>query len=97
MRFKTTLLFFVVAAAAAAAGRFGLEHAGKIVRLSDPQISPDGRSIALVVSRTNLRTIATALIFANVASVQTFRSYPGYVHLALILEDAVVEVEPVDS
>jgi dipeptidyl aminopeptidase/acylaminoacyl peptidase len=53
MRFKTTLLFFVVSIVAAAAGRFGIEHAGKIVRLSDPQISPDGRSIALVVSRAN--------------------------------------------
>jgi len=33
--------------------RFGIEHAGRIVRLSDPQISPDGASVALVVSRAN--------------------------------------------
>jgi Tol biopolymer transport system component len=36
-----------------AAGRFDLSHPGKIVRLSDPQISPDGMSVALVVSRAN--------------------------------------------
>jgi dipeptidyl aminopeptidase/acylaminoacyl peptidase len=35
------------------AARFGIEHVGKIVRITDPQIAPDGKSIALVVSRTN--------------------------------------------
>jgi dipeptidyl aminopeptidase/acylaminoacyl peptidase len=35
------------------AARFGIEHIGRIVRLNDPQISPDGKSIAVVVSRTN--------------------------------------------
>jgi dipeptidyl aminopeptidase/acylaminoacyl peptidase len=35
------------------AARFGIESTGRIVRLTDPQIAPDGRSIALVVSRTN--------------------------------------------
>ena len=33
--------------------RFGLEHSGSIVQLSDPQIAPDGRSIVVVVSRAN--------------------------------------------
>lgn len=35
------------------AARFAIEHIGQIVRLTDPQIAPDGKSIALVVSRTN--------------------------------------------
>ena len=33
--------------------RFGLEHIGRIARLTDPQVAPDGRSIAVVVSRAN--------------------------------------------
>ena len=35
------------------AARFGVEHVGKIMRLNDPQISPDGKSIAMVISRAN--------------------------------------------
>jgi len=40
-------------ALAFAAPRFALEHSEKIVRLADPQVSPDGRSIAVVVSQAN--------------------------------------------
>lgn len=43
----------LLAASALGAAQFGIEQAGKIVRVADPQISPDGRSIALVVSRAN--------------------------------------------
>jgi dipeptidyl aminopeptidase/acylaminoacyl peptidase len=49
---RWTALLFAVAATLPAA-RFGIEQIGRIVRLNDPQISPDGKSIALVVSRTN--------------------------------------------
>ncbi len=49
---RLIVLSFIVIAAPAAE-RFGLEHSGKIVRLSDPQISPDGRSVVVVVSRAN--------------------------------------------
>jgi dipeptidyl aminopeptidase/acylaminoacyl peptidase len=52
MRF-TRFCALLVFAASCWAARFQIENVGKIVRLSDPQISPDGRSIALVVSRTN--------------------------------------------
>ncbi len=38
----------------ALAARFTLDHTEKVVRLADPQISPDGRRVALVVSRANL-------------------------------------------
>src|SRR6202140_2258996 len=49
---KLTGLTLAIAAGLCAA-RFGIEHVGKIVRVTDPQIAPDGKSIALVVSRTN--------------------------------------------
>ena len=39
--------------AAAQSRRITLDDLGRIVRLSDPQISPDGRSIILFVSRSN--------------------------------------------
>ena len=35
------------------AERLTLEHMGRIVRLADPQISPDGSSIAVIVTRAN--------------------------------------------
>ncbi|MDX2029688.1 MAG: S9 family peptidase [Blastocatellia bacterium] len=47
------LLFAPTASAQASAKRFDLEVAAKIVRLSDPQIAPDGKSIVVVVSRAN--------------------------------------------
>lgn len=52
MRFRLTVLL-LAAAAALAAARFTVEQTGRIARLSDPQIAPDGASIAVVVSRTN--------------------------------------------
>ena len=39
--------------AAAQARRITLDDLGQIVKLGDPQISPDGKSIVIVVSRTN--------------------------------------------
>jgi dipeptidyl aminopeptidase/acylaminoacyl peptidase len=36
-----------------AAGRFELDHLGKLVSVGDPQISPDGKSIVVVVRRPN--------------------------------------------
>ena len=47
----STLLF--AAAVSLSAARFGIEQIGRIVRLTDPEIAPDGKSIAIVVSRTN--------------------------------------------
>jgi dipeptidyl aminopeptidase/acylaminoacyl peptidase len=49
---KLTGLMLAIAAGLWAA-RFDVGHVGKIIRIADPQISPDGKSIALVVSRTN--------------------------------------------
>src|SRR5437763_2219240 len=53
MRLSKLAALFLALATALCAARFGIEHIGKIVRLTDPQIAPDGKSIALVVSRTN--------------------------------------------
>src|SRR3954454_11386437 len=36
-----------------AAARFDISDVAKIVRVSDPQIAPDGKSIVIVVSRPN--------------------------------------------
>src|SRR5712671_6322023 len=33
--------------------RYSIEHVAKLVRVADPQISPDGKSIVAVVSRPN--------------------------------------------
>ena len=53
MRLKKLAALFLTLSAALFATRFGIEHVGRIVRLTDPQIAPDGKSIALVVSRAN--------------------------------------------
>ncbi len=51
-------------------GRFSADDLPKIVRISDPQISPDGRTIAFVVGRANLKEDRwdTELDFIDVAS-----------------------------
>src|SRR5262245_11787973 len=53
MRFPKLASLLLTLATALSAARFGVESIGKIVRLNDPQISPDGKSISIVVSRTN--------------------------------------------
>ena len=51
-------------------GRFSADDLPKIVRISDPQISPDGKTIAFVVGRANLKDDRwdTELDFIDVAS-----------------------------
>ena len=44
---------FLLAALLAQAARYDLNSPGKTVRLADPQIAPQGKHIALVVSRAN--------------------------------------------
>ena len=64
IRFVSLLL--LLAGGASAQERFGVDHIGEIVRLADPQISPDGRSVALIVSRAdfeeNRRDIELVLV-----------------------------------
>jgi dipeptidyl aminopeptidase/acylaminoacyl peptidase len=47
-------LLLVLVAVASAAERFGLEDFDQIVRLSEPQMAPDGTSVVVIVSRANL-------------------------------------------
>lgn len=52
------------------ARRFAISDIARVVRLSDPQISPDGRSIALVVARadTTANAFRYELVLVDVAS-----------------------------
>src|SRR5438105_15907915 len=52
MRFSVYALA-VFSCAPAFCARFDIEHLGKLVRVADPQISPDGKTIVAVVSRPN--------------------------------------------
>jgi dipeptidyl aminopeptidase/acylaminoacyl peptidase len=52
MRF-TKFAVLLMAAGTLWGAQFAVEHVGKVVRVADPQIAPDGKSIAIVVSRTN--------------------------------------------
>src|SRR5207244_9620996 len=51
--FAAVLVVVDASAQAPATRRFEVDDMGKLVGLSDPQISPDGKSIVLVVSRPN--------------------------------------------
>lgn len=52
MRMIPLLVAASVAVAGAAADRFDIHTPAKIVRVADPAISPDGKSVAVVISRT---------------------------------------------
>ena len=54
MRLIPLALLFSLTSLPLCAKRFDLDDLSRIVRVSDPQLSPDGRSIAVLVSRTNL-------------------------------------------
>src|ERR1035441_2891973 len=53
MLLKKLALLLMALSATLFSARFGIDNIGRIVRLTDPQIAPDGKSIAIVVSRTN--------------------------------------------
>ena len=63
-----SLLFF--SSVAVFAARFDLDSPGKIVRMADPQLSPDGKSIAIVVSRANFEENRTdaEIVLVDVAT-----------------------------
>ena len=62
-----------MAVAAAAQSRMDLDALGRIVRVADPQIAPDGRSIVVTVSRGNFEEnrYETDLVQVDVDSGQT--------------------------
>jgi len=51
-RFASVLLSLLVASPAFAE-RIGIQHLGKVVGVSSPEIAPDGKSVVIVVSRVN--------------------------------------------
>ncbi len=51
MRIRSLVVLSLSVCSCIGAARFGLPDLGKIVSVSDPQISPDGKSIVFVVSR----------------------------------------------
>lgn len=59
-----------VAVLPGSAARFDINTPGRIARLADPQISPDGKTIAVVVSRSNFEENRsdTQLVAVDVAS-----------------------------
>ena len=62
-----------MAVSAAAQSRMDLDAFGRIVRVSDPQIAPDGRCIVVIVSRANFEEnrFDADLVLIDVASGQT--------------------------
>ncbi len=52
---RAGLILLMVLPCSVSAERFNLEHAAKIVNVTNPQISPDGKSIVVAVSRANLK------------------------------------------
>jgi dipeptidyl aminopeptidase/acylaminoacyl peptidase len=78
------VLSLVVPSVPCLAARFHVSDASKIVRLSDPEISPDGKAIVVVVGRANLDEDRTdsELMLVDVADrstrVLTRRSHAGF-------------------
>jgi dipeptidyl aminopeptidase/acylaminoacyl peptidase len=55
------------------AARFTLDDLNKIVRVTDPQISPDGKTIAVIIGRANLKEdlYDTDLVLVDIATNQS--------------------------
>jgi len=53
MRSMKSTVALLAAAGALWGARYAIEDVGKVVRVADPEIAPDGKAIAVVVSRTN--------------------------------------------
>jgi dipeptidyl aminopeptidase/acylaminoacyl peptidase len=71
--FAACFLAFSTALAGAQAKHFGPDDLPKIVRISDPRLSPDGETIAYVVGRANLKDDRwdSEIDFVDIASKQT--------------------------
>ncbi|GAC1462438.1 MAG: hypothetical protein PVSMB1_13070 [Gemmatimonadaceae bacterium] len=64
--------------ATAQARRYALADLGRIVRVANPQLSPDGKSIAVIVSRANYaqNRYDASLVIVDVASATELATYP---------------------
>ncbi|HLO79774.1 MAG TPA: DPP IV N-terminal domain-containing protein, partial [Chitinophagaceae bacterium] len=69
-RFKTLLIFLFVTSAAFSQKKFEVNDLVKLVGISDPQISPDAKTIAIVVSRADTvsNTYKTELSLVDIAT-----------------------------
>lgn len=69
-RFAALMMLSAIFSSTCFATRYQVTDADKVVRLSGPEISPDGRSIAVVVGRANLDEDRTdpELVLVDVAS-----------------------------
>lgn len=69
---KRTLAIFLLCCLSLPASRFDFSSLGKLARVADPQISPDGRSIVAVVSTPNYEDdrFDAKLVLIDVASHQ---------------------------
>jgi len=50
-----SLFFFFAATGFSQSRRFSADDLTRIVRITDPQISPDGKTISIVVGRANIK------------------------------------------
>ena len=67
---KAMAMVLLFSAPAWCGEHFELKHLGRLVRVGDPQIAPDGKSIAVVVSRPNYaeNRYDAQLVLVDVAS-----------------------------
>jgi len=70
MRIDPAIVFWLAVPFCAGAERFNLEHAGRLVSLTNPQISPDGKSVVVSVTRANFRnnSFETQLVRVDTAT-----------------------------
>jgi dipeptidyl aminopeptidase/acylaminoacyl peptidase len=101
-RMLTLPLCFALLATPSLAARFTVDDVARVVHVSDPQISPDGKSIVVVVGRPNLKTdtFESELVLVDIASKaqrlltqgRVVKGYPRWSptgdRLAYIAEDA---------
>ena len=66
----TVCLVCLGGASSVAAERLTLDHVAKIVNVSNPRMSPDGKNVVIAVSRANLKDnrFDTQLVLVNVAT-----------------------------
>ena len=72
MRLFATVLIALLSATLGYGARFDIPSVGKLARVADPQISPDGKSIVVIVSRPNYEDnrFDAELVLVDIASGQ---------------------------
>ena len=70
LRAASRIVFWLALPCCAAAQHINLEHAGRLVSIANPQISPDGKSVVVSVTRANFRNnlFETQMVRVDVAT-----------------------------